>query len=101
MLCATDWRVQGSVKSQDRFEELRELCTAAGDKASLAIGMTGQVIDRALHRAYREAFAAGIGSLGSARAVGDPTLTMGLSVPAFAIWFSAGESTSCCGGRKP
>jgi adenylate cyclase len=23
----------------DRFEELRELCTAAGDKASLAIGM--------------------------------------------------------------
>ena len=29
----------------DRFEELRELCTAAGDKASLAIGMAGLVID--------------------------------------------------------
>ena len=29
----------------DRFEELRELCTAAGDKASLAIAMAGLVID--------------------------------------------------------
>ena len=39
----------------DRFEELRELCTAAGDKASLAIGMAGLVIDHAFQGRIREA----------------------------------------------
>jgi predicted ATPase len=38
MLCGTAFRVHVKVAG-DRFEELRELCTAAGDKASLAIGM--------------------------------------------------------------
>ena len=40
LLCATDWRVQAD-DSGVRFEELRELCTLAGDKTSLAIGMMG------------------------------------------------------------
>jgi len=43
MLCGIAWRVQVNVAG-DRFEELRELCTAAGDKASLAIAMAGLVI---------------------------------------------------------
>jgi hypothetical protein len=46
MLCGIAWRVHVSVAG-DRFEELRQLCTAAGDKASLAIGMAGLVIDHA------------------------------------------------------
>ena len=33
--------------SRGRFEELRELCSAAGDKASLAIGMAGLATDHA------------------------------------------------------
>ena len=41
MLCATDWQAREAQESQVRFAELRELCSAAGDKASLAIGMTG------------------------------------------------------------
>jgi hypothetical protein len=38
-----------------RFEELRELCAAAGDKASLAIGMAGLVMDHAHQDRMREA----------------------------------------------
>ena len=40
MLCATAWRVHEHVAGA-RFEEMRELCSAAGDKASLAIAMAG------------------------------------------------------------
>ncbi len=45
MLCVTDWQARAARKSQDRFAELRELCSAAGDKVSLAIGMTGQATE--------------------------------------------------------
>ena len=44
MLCGIAWRVHENVAG-DRFDELRQLCTAAGDKASLAIGMAGLVVD--------------------------------------------------------
>ena len=54
MLCGTAWRVHVNVAGA-RFEELRELCTAAGDKASLAIAMAGLVIDHAYHDRIREA----------------------------------------------
>ena len=46
MLCGTAWRVHMNVAG-DRFDELRELCAAAGDKASLAIAMAGLVMDHA------------------------------------------------------
>ena len=39
----------------DRFDELRQLCTAAGDKASLAIGMAGLVTDHGIRARVREA----------------------------------------------
>ncbi len=54
MLCGTAWRVHVNVAG-DRFEELRELCTAAGDKASLAIAMAGLVMDHAYQDRMREA----------------------------------------------
>ena len=38
MLCGTAYRAHAEV-SADRFDELRELCTAAGDKASLTIAL--------------------------------------------------------------
>jgi len=47
MLCATAYRVHLSVAG-DRFEELRGLCTAAGDKASLAIAMAALVMDHGI-----------------------------------------------------
>ena len=41
-----------SPETRGRFEELRELCSAAGDKVSLAIGMTGLLTELVLRRAF-------------------------------------------------
>src|SRR5262249_25452873 len=48
MLCATargDWQARAVQESRGRFAELRALCSAAGDKVSLAIAMTGLVTE--------------------------------------------------------
>ena len=52
MLCVTDCQARAIQESRGRFAELRELCSAAGDKVSLAIGMTGLVTELALRRAF-------------------------------------------------
>ena len=88
MLCGTALRVHMSVAG-DRFEELRELCTAAGDKASLAIGMAGLVADHAYHARMREASQLASETMALIESVGDPTLTVGLSL--LAIYAKAGE----------
>ena len=54
MLCGIAWRLHANVAG-DRIDELRELCTAAGDKASLAIAMAGLVIDKGYQGRIREA----------------------------------------------
>ena len=77
MLCGTAWRVQETA----RFDELRELCTAAGDKASLAIGMAELVIDHAYHDRIREAAELASELMALTESIGDPDLTVGLSVP--------------------
>lgn len=53
-VCGSAWRVGKSV-AEIRFEELRELCAAAGDKLSLAIGMSGLLVTLAFHGRDREA----------------------------------------------
>ncbi|MGA8331529.1 MAG: adenylate/guanylate cyclase domain-containing protein [Mycobacterium sp.] len=80
MLCGTAWRVHVNVTG-DRFEELRELCTAAGDKASLAIGMAGLVMDHAHQDRMREVSPLTSEAMALAESVGDATLTLGLSFP--------------------
>ena len=47
MLCGIAFRIHEHVAGA-RFDELRELCTAAGDKASLAIAMAALVLDHIL-----------------------------------------------------
>ena len=66
MLCANAWRVHVDVAG-DRFDELRELCIAAGDKASLAIGTAALVIDHVYQALNERGVAAGIGSHGPHR----------------------------------
>jgi hypothetical protein len=78
MLCAIAWRVHVNVAG-DRFDELRELCTAAGDKASLAIGMAGLVMDHVFQARMREASQLASEAMALIESVGDPTLTVGLS----------------------
>ena len=79
MLCGIAYRVHMNVAG-DRFDELRELCTAAGDKASLAIAMAGLVIDHAYHDRMREASLLASEAMVLIESIGDPTLTVGLSV---------------------
>ncbi|EHB46977.1 adenylate/guanylate cyclase [Mycolicibacterium rhodesiae JS60] len=79
MLCGIAWRVQVNVA--DRFEELRELCTAEGDKASLAIAMAGLVIDHGFRGRIREASRLASEAWALIESIDDPTLTVGLSFP--------------------
>ncbi|MDP7725877.1 adenylate/guanylate cyclase domain-containing protein [Mycobacterium sp. TY814] len=87
MLCGVAWRVHADAGA--RFEELRELCSAAGDKASLAIAMAGMVIGLAYQARIREASQLASEAVALIEAVDDPTLTVGLS---FASIYAKGES---------
>ena len=89
--CAgTAWRVHVNVAG-DRFEELRQLCTAAGDKASLAIAMAGLVIDHAYHDRIREASQLASEAMALIESLGDPALTVGLSLAAVHAKVESGE----------
>jgi class 3 adenylate cyclase len=92
MLCANAWRVHEHVAGA-QFEELRQLCTAAGDKASLAIGMAGLVLDHLFQGRLREASQLASEAMAFIESVGDPTLTVGLS---FAPIYAKAESAEWC-----
>lgn len=81
MLCGIAWRVHVNVAG-DRFDELRELCAAAGDKASLAIAMAGLVMDHAYRDRMREASQLATEAWALIESIGDAAFTVGLSVPA-------------------
>jgi class 3 adenylate cyclase len=80
MLCGTASRVDVNIAGEG-FDELRELCIAAGDKASLVIGMAGLVMDQAYQDRIREASRLASEAWVLAESVGDPSLTVGLSLP--------------------
>jgi class 3 adenylate cyclase len=90
MLCGIAFRVHMDVAG-DRFEELRQLCTAAGDKASLAIGMSGLVVDHGFHDRVREASQLASEAMALIESVGDPNLTVGLSFAAIYAKFESAE----------
>jgi class 3 adenylate cyclase len=90
MLCGIAFRVHVNVAG-DRFDELRELCTAAGDKASLAIAMAGLVMDHAFQDRLREASQLASEAMALAESVDDPTLTVGLSLPLVYAKIESGE----------
>ncbi|MGO9222684.1 ATP-binding protein, partial [Mycobacterium sp.] len=81
MLCGIAFRVHLNVAG-DRFEELRELCTAAGDKASLAIAMAGLVADHVYQDRIGEALQLASEAWALIESLGDPALTVGLSFTA-------------------
>ncbi|WAC90415.1 AAA family ATPase [Mycobacterium sp. Aquia_213] len=90
MLCGIAWRVHAHAAG-DRFDELRELCSAADDKASLAIAMAGLVMDHAHQARVREASQLASEAWALAESIGDPTLTVGLSTAAIFAKGSSGE----------
>ena len=90
MLCGIAWRVQVDVAGA-RFEELRELCAAAGDKTSLAIGMAGLVQCHAWRDRLREASRLASEAWALGESLGDATLTVGLSLPVIYAKVECGE----------
>ncbi|HEY6818966.1 MAG TPA: adenylate/guanylate cyclase domain-containing protein [Mycobacterium sp.] len=90
MLCASAFRVRERV-TDARFDELRELCAASGDKASLAIAMAGLVIDHAHQDRIRAASRLASEAWALVEAVGDATLTVGLSAAAIYAKFENAE----------
>jgi class 3 adenylate cyclase len=78
MLCANAWRVHVNVAGA-RFAELRDLCAAAGDKASLAIAMVGVVADYTYQDRIREASKLASEAMALIESLDDPTMTVGLS----------------------
>lgn len=89
MLCAVSW--QAIQESRGLFEELRELCTAAGDKVSLAIGMTGLETELMYSGQTREGSRLASEQMAMLASIDDPSPTIGLAFIAFNNWFDAGE----------
>jgi class 3 adenylate cyclase len=96
MLCGIAVRVHEHVAGA-RFDELRELCAAAGDKASLAIAMAGLVMDHVYQGRIREASRLASEAMALIESIGDPTLTMGLS---FAAIYPKVHSGEWCDGLR-
>jgi hypothetical protein len=80
MLCGTAFRVHENMAGA-RFDELRQLCATVGDKASLTIGMTGMVADHAFQPRMRAASRLASEAMALIESIGDPNLTVGLSIP--------------------
>jgi hypothetical protein len=90
MLCGIAWRVHVN-NVGDRFDELRKLCSAAGDKASLAIAMAGLVVDHTFQDRVREASRLASEAIALIESIGDPTLTVGLSFTPIRAKMACGE----------
>jgi class 3 adenylate cyclase len=90
LICGSAWRVAIGI-SGTPFEELRELCAATRDTASLAVGMTGLVMEQTIASRLREASRLAAEHVELLEAIGDPTLTVGLSFAAIVLKHETGE----------
>ncbi|WP_082986576.1 ATP-binding protein, partial [Mycobacterium gordonae] len=91
MLSATSLRGQALEENRARFGELRELCTAAGDKLSLAIGMIGRVTEVLYAGHAGEASRLASEQTALLESIGEPGPTIGASFPLFCTWLGAGD----------
>ncbi len=89
MLCGAGWRVDAHIAGH--FQELRELCALAGDKASLALGMTGMVMDHMMHARLREAARLATEQIALLESIGDAALTVGAGSMAMLIKYRTGD----------
>jgi class 3 adenylate cyclase len=91
MLCATGGFGGAVQESRGGFAELRELCNAAGDMVSLAIGMTGLATELLYAGRSAEGSRLAAEQMALLESIGDPNLTIGLAYAAFCTWFDGGE----------
>jgi class 3 adenylate cyclase len=90
LMCGNAGWVHADV-SGTRFEELRQLCTQADDKASLAIGMAGLLDEHMMHARERETSQLASEMVALIESIGDPTLTVGLAFWPIACKIETGE----------
>ena len=89
MLCANGIRVRAT-DTDARFAELQQLCTAADDKPSLALGMAGMLPVHLLYGRVREASQLASEYMTLVESIGDPTLTVLLAFVALPIKLETG-----------
>ncbi len=89
LLCGNGFRVHLEISA--RFEELQELCSASGDKASLAIGMAGLIMEHFVYGRVRTASRLASEHMALIESIGDPTLTIALSLGAIATKIQTAE----------
>ena len=89
MLCGNGWRVHWD--NSERFDELRELCTAIGDKASLAIGTASLIPEHYMHGRVRQASQVASELTTLIESIGDPDLMIGLVATVPPSKFATGE----------
>ena len=89
ILSASSFRVGGS-GAETGYDELRELCEQAGDKRSLAIGMTG-LVGTKLMAHDEDCIPLAAEHLRLLESIGDPELTVGLQIATFATMVQVGE----------
>jgi class 3 adenylate cyclase len=90
LLCGSEWRRFHDDISA-RFNELRELCAQAGDKASLAVGMAGLVIEHISQARVAEASRLASECMALVESIGDPVLIVDLSFAACVAKIQAAE----------
>jgi adenylate cyclase len=90
VLCTTAFRVGGG-SAETGFDELRDLCTAAGDMRSLALGLNGVETVHLLAARRREASRTADESIALLESIGDPTLSVGLMVGTATAKHETGE----------
>ena len=92
LICGTVSMAGGSV-ADTGFDELRELCEARGDRASLAVGMAGQVAALAGHQRLREAAQLASKLIALVEEIGDRALIVNLLSAAIYAKAEVGEFT--------
>ena len=88
--CATGFRISGSGFSSG-FDELRDLCLAAGDKRSLAIAMSGPIMELSFDAHRRAASALADEQITLLESIADPTLTLALIGVAISVKHETAE----------
>jgi class 3 adenylate cyclase len=86
MLCGTDLQAREVQHSRARFAELQELCGAARDNVSLAVGMSAIATEAMYYGRPREAAELSYQQVALLESIVDPTPTMGLAAAAFCSW---------------
>ncbi len=90
LICLHGYRIHTPIAGT-RFEELQELCTTAGDKASLAIGMAGLIGDYMTRGQIHESVELSFELMALLESIGEPALTVGLAISPMSMGLITGD----------